>query len=610
MLVNNGYLIPDNPSPADNRCVRVYVPNDPLYMAALLGTLTYLGQWTAWKKDAEKRGKLAANAWKESNDLTLDGLSLPCGDNPITEEEMGDILDKLEEINSRLTEIEKMNVTVTQTVNGGCGEGSTTTTTSSTGGITTTSGGGIVTTPDGGIVIKPDDTGSVPPPYNTDTVDTADTVRCRAANYFVYRIVYMLRGLANMGNGGVAVVTLVMVIAGVVTWLSPMVGDEVITTAAFFAWAKKAIVLISKTGFAASSFNHLADSLESAFEEFVCTLYSYETSAGLGDEIDAFINAHINELADGLGLEPETVTLWKSFINSVIGPEMVNWFVDHVSTIVPAEFTPQYDCRCGTADGSAPDENVVTAGTGSLPSGDLSGTSQDTAAEFIDGWWVVSFELEDNYCVDIDYGDAVPDEEHHQTYIDGQMVDSDGGCIRKFYARSLRPFAAAVTFNQIDNNCDCVPVGATMFDHTFTYDADFEEWVGSARFGWHDHNGGQLWSNPRTSKSASTLTFTEAALLSLLGYDESATVRLQSVELDMLVVNDDGKTMALFITDSDGDEHEYEIVAGHNNLDGYFVKAGTTSVAILHFVGSHNGSDHKTNEMFLDNIRIRGWFAN
>lgn len=69
-----GYLIPENPTPEEMACILVFYPNDPFYLRALLGALSYFGTWTAWERDASKRGRLAAAAWKEANECTYDSM--------------------------------------------------------------------------------------------------------------------------------------------------------------------------------------------------------------------------------------------------------------------------------------------------------------------------------------------------------------------------------------------------------------------------------------------------------------------------------------------------------------------------------------------------------
>lgn len=58
------YIMPANPQPTGVRCIRVYVPDDPLYIAALWGSYEYLTTWLAWETDDSHLGKDAADVWK------------------------------------------------------------------------------------------------------------------------------------------------------------------------------------------------------------------------------------------------------------------------------------------------------------------------------------------------------------------------------------------------------------------------------------------------------------------------------------------------------------------------------------------------------------------
>lgn len=72
-----GYLIPPDAQPEEMGCILVFYPEDAknFYLRALLGSLSYLGTWTAWERDTEHRGLLAAKAWKDANDCTFDSMS-------------------------------------------------------------------------------------------------------------------------------------------------------------------------------------------------------------------------------------------------------------------------------------------------------------------------------------------------------------------------------------------------------------------------------------------------------------------------------------------------------------------------------------------------------
>lgn len=65
-MKKRGYLIPDNPEPETDVCVRVYIPNDPLYIAAFWGGYEHFTSWNAWMRDELKRGAVAASRWKQA----------------------------------------------------------------------------------------------------------------------------------------------------------------------------------------------------------------------------------------------------------------------------------------------------------------------------------------------------------------------------------------------------------------------------------------------------------------------------------------------------------------------------------------------------------------
>lgn len=76
---DKGYLLPDGDCYTDEvECMIVFVPAKTEYRRALLGSLHYLATWIAWEKDAAKRGKDAARAWKDAFDLTMECWTMGC----------------------------------------------------------------------------------------------------------------------------------------------------------------------------------------------------------------------------------------------------------------------------------------------------------------------------------------------------------------------------------------------------------------------------------------------------------------------------------------------------------------------------------------------------
>jgi len=79
MTRNDGYLLPAGELSAEElACMLVFYPDRREYRQALLGSILYLGNWLAWERDDDKRGKDAAGAWKLANNATLECLEMAC----------------------------------------------------------------------------------------------------------------------------------------------------------------------------------------------------------------------------------------------------------------------------------------------------------------------------------------------------------------------------------------------------------------------------------------------------------------------------------------------------------------------------------------------------
>lgn len=62
----------------DIACTVVFYPDRTEYRAALQGSLAYLATWIAWEKDSQKRGKDAAENWRETYELTTECWRMGC----------------------------------------------------------------------------------------------------------------------------------------------------------------------------------------------------------------------------------------------------------------------------------------------------------------------------------------------------------------------------------------------------------------------------------------------------------------------------------------------------------------------------------------------------
>lgn len=133
---NNGYLLPDPLTGYDTLCLKMQIPDNREYRAAIVGAITTLTKWWNWEKTGDNSGSIAAQYWLH---LVLSTLEIgPCIDpNPGGNGEdsagggtAGDI-DKLEEFLRLLQELDvkyrvngKLYEAVIDLVECDCGSGS------------------------------------------------------------------------------------------------------------------------------------------------------------------------------------------------------------------------------------------------------------------------------------------------------------------------------------------------------------------------------------------------------------------------------------------------------------------------------------------------------
>lgn len=81
---NVGYELPPGEAFTDELCCAlVFYPDKDAYRRALLGAVGYFATWTAWERDASKRGVDASRAWKLAYARTLECWNMACLDDLI-----------------------------------------------------------------------------------------------------------------------------------------------------------------------------------------------------------------------------------------------------------------------------------------------------------------------------------------------------------------------------------------------------------------------------------------------------------------------------------------------------------------------------------------------
>jgi len=88
MSDGKGYLTPDPPDPPGVICIKVFIPDDKLYVAAFWGAYQFMTNWNAWARDPLKKGREAARVWKRAFEMSRAHWEIFKGD-------CGDMIDNL-----------------------------------------------------------------------------------------------------------------------------------------------------------------------------------------------------------------------------------------------------------------------------------------------------------------------------------------------------------------------------------------------------------------------------------------------------------------------------------------------------------------------------------
>lgn len=395
-----GYLIPDNAQPDEMDCILVFYPDDPFYLRALIGSISYLSTWTAWQRDADRRGRLAAEAWKEANECTFDTIDMGCLDNlasaltgidatlqainstidakelavdvtiepPVNNVAVDVNLDGLQAaldairaaieanggsgsdlsgieaallaIQNEISQLSEEDMQIINNIHSGCGCGC---------GCGCESDEDTTDIPNDPIVIDPEDPLEEESLDDTE-IDVTDVRMCRAANYFAEKSAYMLRKMVDFREGIGVIGTIVRVLVTIAAWLSPLPGDEVIATSVwlFIAWRISSGIqtLEDGTDFIFDDFAMMAEYLERNGQEFVCKLYGFSSASDLSGRFESFIDGMVEELTASQGWSSATSTVIKSIIGDVVGPPLINRFVNGLADIVPDDYISRYPCNC------------------------------------------------------------------------------------------------------------------------------------------------------------------------------------------------------------------------------------------------------------------------
>lgn len=267
-----GYPVPQEiplKEDASFRGICVYVPNEPEYIRALMGSLDGLSSWVVWERDDKKSGSKSAELWKIANATTFANIASECG---------GEMAFDCELMKDCLIEVAKaLSVQVEVNVNNSC-----------------TTGGNTVycVNDDGDVVVNPPPVGDTPtqpvaplpdtvptepididspePPDNWVDWDEFDEDACAAANSLVdwaYRVFdHMNEVLTQDAFVFTAMIALIA---------NFMLGGWalVFSTAMIIKLAELAWRLWENTEDVAEVFGDMRDDVAANRQELVCMLY-------------------------------------------------------------------------------------------------------------------------------------------------------------------------------------------------------------------------------------------------------------------------------------------------------------------------------------------------
>lgn len=194
-----GYRIPVNVQPEDMICLRIFIPNDQIYLEAMSGAFSDMGRWLNWEKDGTNRASLAAAVWKEAIDYTYENGWLNCGDNMDC---CGEIIERLTNIELSLQGLENMNINVNTGCGCGCGCGS---------------GSGI---PQSQLPQQTEGYPLPPTPSNIAPSTPIDSWKCDAANQVVNDWIALYVNFKASVIGGDATIAAIISIAGALAVLT------------------------------------------------------------------------------------------------------------------------------------------------------------------------------------------------------------------------------------------------------------------------------------------------------------------------------------------------------------------------------------------------------
>lgn len=311
---NKAYLVPENVTPSELDCVTFFFPDDPLYKQQLMAAYLYFGQWTAWERGRNNIGSLAASAWKEAIQRSMEANFMA-------------------------------QVTVNNNIESGscgcCGGGSNDLSRPSYNVVIDETTTLDQPEPNGEQEYVESPTAPTPPAEYIEEFPTwveFDEQKCKAANYFAGRLESQLEQVRYIFNNFIEVST-TSVLARLAATLAdgPLPVVDVAVVATFLV--PRLIDWINDKAGDTSDISAFLLTLDKC--EITQLIYDAQTKGGLFSSLNTYLSGKVSSSSMS-----DTTKGWINvYINYVFGQRWADMVLDGISSLVPDSVT--IDCPCG-----------------------------------------------------------------------------------------------------------------------------------------------------------------------------------------------------------------------------------------------------------------------
>lgn len=304
---SKGYLIPEEAMPPEMDCMVFFIPDDPLYRAALIGSYHYLGTRFAWEDDGSNKDLIARQAWLSAIEVS--------------------------EENNYMLELNPVINIVNNVEKGECccdGGG--------TGNISVN------------VTINPETTIEPPEPSNENEYTEGPTApeppedyigdyptwqefnvqKCKAANYFAGNIISNLETFRNVLSGVVdSTIGRIITALGLIIADGPFFGLDTLAVAVLVA--PKLIDWLNEEGGDTSEVLDFILNVDRC--ELTQIIYTATDRQNLGQSLGDYLEGRINATVASDAFKTAMI----AWVNYAFRSRVANYIYDNLDTVVPAD---------------------------------------------------------------------------------------------------------------------------------------------------------------------------------------------------------------------------------------------------------------------------------